>query len=164
MVERLVDGPPAVKHTAAGPMSARSRDLEAIPVEECLRLLRSVPFGRVVFTEDALPAVHPVNHAVVGSDVIIRTESGQKLDSARRGDVLAFQADSIDLEARSGWSVLVIGRASVVTDIDELVRMIDPSRRPWARGRGRHTIRIAGEWITGRRLVPGDDVASFESG
>lgn len=143
--------------------SPRGRDLEAIPTDECLRLLDSVPFGRMVFTEDALPAVHPVNHAVVGSDVIIRTE-GQKLDAARRGDVVAFQADSIDVEARTGWSVLVIGRTSVVTDIEELVRVLDPERRPWVRGRGRHTIRIAGEWITGRRFVPGDEAAAFDSG
>ncbi|MGD9530462.1 pyridoxamine 5'-phosphate oxidase family protein [Pseudonocardia sp.] len=135
------------------------RALEPIPRSRCLELLVTVPIGRVVFTEDALPAVHPVNFALAGEDVIVRTAAGHKLTAARRGDLLAFQADHIDPETRTGWSVLVIGRASEVTDVDELVAAIDLSRRPWAPGRGGHVIRIAGERITGRRLVLGGSPA-----
>jgi nitroimidazol reductase NimA-like FMN-containing flavoprotein (pyridoxamine 5'-phosphate oxidase superfamily) len=142
-----------VEGSPAGGPAGGSRDTGPIPRAQCLRLLASVPFGRLVFTEEALPAVHPVNHVVQGSDVIIRTESGRKLDAARRGDVVAFQADHIDEQTRTGWSVLLIGHAAVVTDIDELVAAIDPHRRPWARGRGRHVVRIRGERITGRRLL-----------
>lgn len=145
-----MDGSPA--GVLAGGTAVRPRELAEIPHGECLRLLASVPYGRLVFTEGALPAVHPVNHAVAGSDVIIRTGPGAKLDAARRGDVLAFQADHVDVAARTGWSVLVIGRALVVTDVDELVAAIDPDRRPWVRGRGLHVVRIRGERITGRRL------------
>ncbi|MGQ0574680.1 MAG: pyridoxamine 5'-phosphate oxidase family protein [Pseudonocardia sp.] len=117
-----------------------------------MRLLTTVPFGRLVFTEGALPAVHPVNFLMWGPDVIIRTGSGPKLVAARRGDVVAFQADEIDVETRTGWSVQVVGHASVV-DVDELAGGLDPDRRAWVRGRSGHVIRVGGEWITGRRLV-----------
>ena len=131
-----------------------------IPVAECWQLLTSVPFGRIVFTEQALPAVHPVNFAVADSAVVIRTGPGPKLDAAMRGDVVAFEADAIDPETRTGWSVLVIGHASVVVDIDRLVDVVDVEHRPWVRGAGRHVVQIAGERVTGRRLgLETDEVA-----
>lgn len=137
-------GPDPVRHP---------RGLEPIPDDECLRLLGSVPIGRLVFTEHALPAVHPVNFVLAGPDVIIRTGQGPKLEAAQRGDVLAFQADAFDPLDHTGWSVMVIGHASVVVDIDMLVSVVDVEHRPWATGRGHHVIRIAGERMTGRRLA-----------
>src|SRR5437667_22837 len=52
------------------------RELAELPKDEALRLLGSVPFGRVVFTARALPAVRPVNHLVDGNRIIIRTSPG----------------------------------------------------------------------------------------
>lgn len=134
------------------PAEPTADDLATLPETECWRLLASVPVGRVVFTEQSLPAVHPVNFLVADSAVVIRTGPGSKFDAARRGDVLAFEADAIDPETRAGWSVLVIGHASVVVDIDRLVGVVDVDHRPWVRGVGRHVIQIAGERVTGRRL------------
>ncbi len=115
-------------------------------------MLATVPFGRMVFTEAALPAVHPVNFAVSECAVVIRTGPGPKFDAARRGDVVAFEADAVDPETHTGWSVLVIGHAVVVTDIDRLVSVVDVDHRPWVQGPGRHVIQIGGERVTGRRL------------
>jgi uncharacterized protein len=129
------------------------RETEALTVTECWQRLASVPVGRVAFTEGPLPAVHPVNFLVHGGSVIIRTGPGAKLDAARRGDVLAFEADHIDPETRTGWSVLVVGHAAVVNDIDRLIAVLDPQHRPWVHGRGVHVIELAGERVTGRRLV-----------
>jgi nitroimidazol reductase NimA-like FMN-containing flavoprotein (pyridoxamine 5'-phosphate oxidase superfamily) len=126
--------------------------LDELSPAECHELLRSAGVGRLVFTEQAMPAAHPVNYLLDGDDIVVRTGPGAKLDAAARGDVLAFQVDHIDPETRAGWSVLVVGRASLVVDIDELVDLAEPSRRPWAEGRREHMIRIAGERITGRRL------------
>lgn len=155
----------AMSGTTSG-ASGRSRatpsgDLASIPEAECWQLLASVPFGRLVFTEHALPAVHPVNFAVADSTVVVRTGPGPKFDSAVRGDVVAFEADLIDTQTRTGWSVLVIGHASVVVDIDRLVSVVDVDHRPWVRGPGRHVVQIAGERVTGRRLGLGaDEVAT----
>lgn len=133
-------------------MSA-SREAETLPVGECLRLLDTTPIGRLVFTEDALPAVHPVNFLRQGRAIILRTGTGSKLDAARRADVVAFEADHVDAESQTGWSVLVVGHASVVNDIERLVAVLDHQHRPWVRDRSAHVIQVAAERVTGRRLV-----------
>jgi nitroimidazol reductase NimA-like FMN-containing flavoprotein (pyridoxamine 5'-phosphate oxidase superfamily) len=129
------------------------RETRTLPVGECLRLLDTTPIGRLVFTEHALPAVHPVNFLRHGRSIIVRTGAGSKLDAARRGDVVAFEADHIDPDSRTGWSVMVVGHASVVDDVDRLVAVLDLEHRPWVRDRGAHVVQISAERITGRRLV-----------
>ncbi len=123
--------------------------------DECLRLLRTVTVGRIVYTEGALPAIQPVNFTVDGGEVIIWTSSGGKLAAAVGGAVVAFEADEIDTATRSGWSVVVVGHAAVIRDIDRLVALAGPGSQPWAPGRTNHVIRIKAERVTGRRIVPG---------
>jgi nitroimidazol reductase NimA-like FMN-containing flavoprotein (pyridoxamine 5'-phosphate oxidase superfamily) len=130
-----------------------SREARTLTTGECLDLLDTAPVGRLVFTERALPAVHPVNFLRHGRSIIVRTGTGSKLDAARRGDVVAFEADHIDPDSQTGWSVLVVGHASVVNDVERLVAVLDFEHRPWVRGRAAHVIQIATERVTGRRLV-----------
>ncbi|MHC1557811.1 pyridoxamine 5'-phosphate oxidase family protein [Actinomycetospora sp. C-140] len=130
-----------------------SRETDELTVGECSRLLDTVPVGRMVFTEDDAPAVHPVNFLRHENSIIVRTGAGPKLEAARRGDVVAFEADEIDADARAGWSVLVVGRAEVVNDVDELLAVLDVGHRPWVRRRGAHVLRITARRVTGRRLV-----------
>lgn len=122
--------------------------------DECLRLLRTVTVGRIVYTEGALPAIQPVNFTVDGGEVIIRTSSGGKLAAAVGGSVVAFEADELDTATRSGWSVVVVGHAALIRDIDRLVELAGPDSQPWAPGRTNHVIRIAADQVTGRRIVP----------
>src|SRR5690242_16236313 len=137
-----------------------SRESTTLPVGECLALLETVPVGRMVFTERALPVVHPVNFLRHGNSVVVRTGPGAKLAAAQRGDIVAFEADHIDPELQIGWSVLVVGRASVVHDVEQLLAVLDLEHRPWARGRSAHVIQIAAQRITGRRLVLDPDADS----
>ena len=44
--------------------------------EECLSLLVTAPFGRLVLTEGALPAVLPVNFLLDAAGIVIRTSVG----------------------------------------------------------------------------------------
>lgn len=67
--------------------------------------------------------------------------------------MVAFEADEIDTVTRSGWSVVVVGHACLIGDIDELVALAVPDSRPWVAGRSDHVIRIEGERITGRRII-----------
>ncbi|GHI86004.1 pyridoxamine 5'-phosphate oxidase family protein [Streptomyces xanthophaeus] len=55
-----------------GPGTAR----EEARTPEALRLLGTVPLGRIVFTHRALPATRPVNHVVEGEDVVVRLDEG----------------------------------------------------------------------------------------
>ena len=97
--------------------------LQTLPFEDCLRLLASVPVGRVGFASDGELVILPVNHAVDGQDVVFRTAAGSKLSAAEKQDVVAFEADSYDPRTRAGWSVLVTGRAEVVYEDSEVERL-----------------------------------------
>ena len=129
-----------------------THEIEELSPEECWRLLGTVPVGRLVYVDGGAPVAFPVNFVKAGAAVIIRTGPGGILRAAERGDVVAFQADEIDLATRAGWSVLLTGPASVVRNVDDLVAVLEPYTRPWARGRREHVLRVTGERITGRRL------------
>jgi Pyridoxamine 5'-phosphate oxidase len=133
------------------------RELAELPRAESLRLLASVPFGRVVFTARALPAVRPVNHLVDGNKIIIRTSLGSALstDVDNIGTVVAYEADEIDPVTRQGWSVVVVGRALPVTD-GPLSARYRQTLQPWAAGQRDEVIAISTDMITGYRLVPPD--------
>ncbi|MFF0610470.1 pyridoxamine 5'-phosphate oxidase family protein [Nocardia tengchongensis] len=124
--------------------------------EEALRLLASVPFGRVVFTRDALPAVRPVNHLVDdGEIVIVRTRLTSRLTSTVRADsniVVAYEADDIDPIEQLGWSVVVTGIARPVTDPERVARY-EALLRPWVDGMMDSIVAIEPTLVTGVRLV-----------
>ncbi|MGW2786481.1 pyridoxamine 5'-phosphate oxidase family protein [Streptomyces populi] len=121
--------------------------------QECLRLLAKVPVGRVVYTRQALPAVLPVNFCLDTDDsVLLRTSSDSELVRAIDGVVVAFEADEFDLETRSGWSVVVTGRATVVTDAAERERLSQVGPTSWMPLRNAVFVRIESEMVTGRDL------------
>ena len=132
------------------------RLLEALPREESLRLLGSTSLGRVVFTQFALPAIRPVNHIVEGDTIIIRTHLGSAIDSAvdGTGTVVAYEADMIDPGDHLGWSVIVIGRASRLTDPGQVARYQD-ILRPWVSGPMDYVIMITADMVDGFRLARG---------
>src|SRR5687768_1913700 len=110
--------------------------LEVLSRDECLRLLGASRVGRVVVTDRALPAAFPVNFALLDDDVIFLTTAGSKLESAEEEEVMAFEVDEIEPALRSGWSVLVQGLASVITDLDELRRARALGLQSWTPGGG----------------------------
>jgi nitroimidazol reductase NimA-like FMN-containing flavoprotein (pyridoxamine 5'-phosphate oxidase superfamily) len=128
------------------------QELEVLSREECLRLLNTVRVGRLVFTEDALPAVQPVNFRTWRDDVVIRVAGGPKLAAAVHKLVVAFEADELDPDLRTGWSVTVVGHAERITDVDQLVELSGTFVQPWVAGPRDHFVRIRTEKVTGRRL------------
>ncbi|MCE7004672.1 pyridoxamine 5'-phosphate oxidase family protein [Kibdelosporangium philippinense] len=128
------------------------RELETLNRQQCLDLLHTVRVGRLVFTEDALPAVQPVNFRLYQDYIVIRVAGGGKLRAATGNAVVAFQADELDPDLREGWSVTVVGHANLILDTDELVELSGIWLQPWVSGRRDHFIRIEAEKVTGRRL------------
>lgn len=126
--------------------------LDTLTSDECLRLMASVPIGRIVYTRRALPAVELVNFTIDGGDIVVRTDASGKLAAATRGAVVAFEADVIDVNLRTGWSVTAVGYSREVTDPDDLARLRVSGPRPWASGEREHFIRITPGLINGRRL------------
>ena len=126
--------------------------LETLPLDVCLRLLGSVPVGRVSFCTDGEVVTLPVNHVVDGQDVVFRTNRGSKLSAAERQDHVAFEADDYDLRTRNGWSVLVKGRAEVVHEDSEIRRLSRLGLYPWVTAVDRpFWIRIRPTSVTGRQ-------------
>jgi hypothetical protein len=132
---------------------ADGQRLEVLDRRQCLELLHSVRVGRLVFTEGALPAVQPVNFRMHGDNVVFRVAGGEKLAAATSNSVVAFEADELDNDLRTGWSVTVVGRASRIVDVADLVELAGIWLRPWVEGRRDHFIKISTERVTGRRLV-----------
>ncbi|MFI1354449.1 pyridoxamine 5'-phosphate oxidase family protein [Streptomyces sp. NPDC020898] len=129
------------------------RELER---QECLRLLAKVPVGRIVHTRGALPAVLPVNFSLDhDGSVLLRTSAASELVRAIDGAVVAFEADEVDSATHSGWSVVVTGGATVVTDLAEQERLTRTGPRSWVPSPQEVFVRIAPELVTGRELVGG---------
>ncbi|MFM9705593.1 pyridoxamine 5'-phosphate oxidase family protein [Streptomyces galilaeus] len=123
---------------------------------ECLRLMAKVPVGRIVYTRRALPAVLPVNFSLDGDGaVLLRTYAASELVRAIDGAVVAFETDEVDADRRSGWSVVVTGLATVVTDPVEHERLARTGPVSWVPAPQEVFVRIEPELVTGRELVGG---------
>jgi hypothetical protein len=125
---------------------------------ECLRLLATVPVGRVVYTRQALPAVLPVNFSLdEDASVLLYTSAGSDLVRAIDGVVVAFEADEFTAATQSGWSVVVTGHVTVVTDPADHERLSKTGPQSWIPVRDGVFVRIESELVTGREItgVPG---------
>ncbi len=132
--------------------------LQEIPLDECHRLLATQEIGRLAVNAEHHPLVFPVNYAMDGTTVVIRTSPGTKLAAADHANV-TFEVDEIDRRTRSGWSVLVRGVAEEVGPehrADLVARTHATGLRPWAPGEHGHWLRLISTAVTGRRIVPGE--------
>jgi nitroimidazol reductase NimA-like FMN-containing flavoprotein (pyridoxamine 5'-phosphate oxidase superfamily)/CBS domain-containing protein len=125
--------------------------LEIIPLAECLTLLGTHSVGRLGVVVAGRPGVFPVNYVLDGRDIVFRTPDGTKLWGAR-GHPVAFEIDSTDVAARTGWSVVVSGYAEEITTRSEIERLRTLGLRPWTTGPAEHWMRIHPHSVTGRRI------------
>jgi uncharacterized protein len=132
-------------------MMRTERALTAMSRRDCVTLLAGKQVGRAVFTERAMPAVVPVTFAVYDDAIVMCTAADTRLASAASRGVLAFQVDDIDQDTRSGWSVVVVGVAELVTDHVEQAT-VRSLIEPWAPGRNEVFIRLPLKVVTGRRI------------
>ena len=131
---------------------AELMDHTALDRVECLRLLASGEFGRVVCTDGALPAAEPVSYVLDREEIVFRAPAGGRLVTAVKNAVVAFQADSIDGAAGHGWSVLGIGRAYEVSGARRLAEMSNQHHRSASNGRCSVIIAVP-LWRLGGRLL-----------
>jgi nitroimidazol reductase NimA-like FMN-containing flavoprotein (pyridoxamine 5'-phosphate oxidase superfamily) len=121
-------------------------DSEFLDTQQCLQLMAGMTVGRVVYTLDAMPAVLPVRFRIdPDGSVVVDEGSASDLVQAVDGAVIAFETGEVNGADGSGWSVTVVGRASVasapvagtahVADADQVL------------------IRLHPEVVTGRRLA-----------
>lgn len=107
----------------------------------------------MVVNVDGVPVALPVNFALLDDDIVFRSSPGTKLSAAVEGAVVGFEVDRIDPVFESGWSVLIQGPSSVMTDDEELLRARRLHLRAWAPGERTHFVRIRSESVSGRRFL-----------
>ena len=120
---------------------------------ECRDRLELTPFGRVALSSGALPVIFPVHFTMLGDDPVFRTDPGTKLMAASAGQVLCLEIDDIDPVLHTGWSVLVTGRADVLTDARDIAAAEALPLRPWT-GDGSSYVRIEAAMLSGREIRP----------
>ncbi|MFJ9846658.1 helix-turn-helix domain-containing protein [Kitasatospora sp. NPDC101155] len=128
--------------------------LESLDPAACWRKLDRRGVGRVVLMAPRGLVALPVNYRVLDATILFRTEADGTLAKAA-GSEIAFEVDQLDEVFATGWSVLVNGTVSLVSD-EEAVRWsrqhADP--RPWAGGPRDTWMRIRPTGISGRIIRP----------
>jgi nitroimidazol reductase NimA-like FMN-containing flavoprotein (pyridoxamine 5'-phosphate oxidase superfamily) len=136
---------------------ARLRELSRA---RCLELLAGATVGRVGISMRALPVILPVTYAVAGERVIFRSAPGVKLDAAMHRLVVAFEADRYDPLGAWGWSVLVQGVASEVTDpaLQDAARARLAHDLPFLDGEVARLVAVEVSFVSGRSfgMIPED--------
>jgi nitroimidazol reductase NimA-like FMN-containing flavoprotein (pyridoxamine 5'-phosphate oxidase superfamily) len=129
--------------------------LTELPKEEAIRLLEGVSMGRLVFTLGGLPTVRPVNHQMNDGAIVIRTQAGSAALSCA-GSIVAYEADTIDPDTHTGWSVIVTGRAELVQEpiacrdgVGELSK-----NGTGTNGAATYVLRINADVVNGFRMQP----------
>lgn len=123
--------------------------------EECLLLLATQQFGRLVFGESE-PQIRPMNYIIDDGDIVLRVDHPMPLP-----EHVVFEVDQVDQLERQGWSVIVNGRASTHL-VDECDPVIREQLAPWAPGPMMYVIRIFIDRVSGRWVRAGRTHRTFE--
>jgi len=141
------------------PISTRPPSIEVLDREECLRLLGETTFGRLAINlRSDVPMIRPVNYSFDErtQSIVFRTDFGSKFRGVLISGKAAFEIDGVDHARRSGWSVIVSGGVSKVTNYLELERFGHLGLDPWAPGPKLHWARIRVWTVSGRRVTAAD--------
>jgi uncharacterized protein len=132
--------------------------MEDLAEDECFDLLKRHHFGRVAIAEgvDLPPMIMPLNYLVDAATVVVRTDPDSRLGSALRYAMVAFEIDGVDQLQRTGWSVVVSGRAQEIVDQGDLQDLNQTPLLPWAPGDRSQYVRITPGSVSGRRISVAD--------
>ncbi|MFK5256413.1 pyridoxamine 5'-phosphate oxidase family protein [Propionibacterium freudenreichii] len=136
-------------------MADTTNPISPIPDDSTWGYLASVDVGRIAVSSDNLPEVYPVNFCLDGESIVFRSAAGSKLEKLALNSHVAFEADGWSEEG--GWSVLVRGTGSFITDEDELARVAKAPLLPWVPTVKKNWVRIMPTRVTGRTFLFGPE-------
>jgi uncharacterized protein len=123
--------------------------------DESWSLLSSVSLGRLVTILGGQPEIFPVNFVTQRRTLLFRTAQGTKLYSAVMSSQVLFEAD--DHTAAEGWSVIVKGRARLLSANADILDAEEAPLLPWIATVKPHFVRVIATEITGRRFKFGPE-------
>ena len=125
-----------------------------LSTRQCRELLETDSVGRVGFVTPVGPRIVPVNYALVGDAIDVRTSIYSELARYAPGQLIVFEIDHFDSERLRGWSVAAHGRCEEIEDPRSA--QVEPARangpEPWAGGARPVWLRLAWDELTGRRV------------
>jgi nitroimidazol reductase NimA-like FMN-containing flavoprotein (pyridoxamine 5'-phosphate oxidase superfamily) len=141
--------------------------LEALSESECWMLLRSVDVGRFAApTPRGGVEIFPVNHVVDQGSIVFRTATGTKLDVVVAADEVAFEADNAavahDRQTTDPWSVVIHGKAELISGDTQLFDSFDLAVRPWHVSNKPYFVRLVPTAVSGRRFSIGPGASTPE--
>jgi len=125
--------------------------VDELGTDQCWRLVERAAIGRLGFAADGEQLILPVNYAVDGHCIVVRTGRTVMLEALGGGATVAFEVDGADAVSETGWSVLIKGHAA---EIDPPGTPGSPplALQPWASGPRDHWLRIMPWSISGRAI------------
>ncbi len=118
----------------------------------CWDRLGAARVGRIAYLEDGWPTIVPVNFSVDDGAVIIRSLDGGKARAAERDEVVCLEIDGVDLDDRTGWSVLARGHLRVIDDPEALRDAWANDPEPFIASPRWRWLRLEPFTVTGRSL------------
>ena len=126
--------------------------MEHLERDECVRRLAAHGVGRIGVAHGGRVGIFPVNYVVDGDSVVVRVRPAGELDAATRGTPVAIEIDHADTMYHEGWSVLVQGHCTHVTEPDELHELSQLPLVPWGGSDRDLYLRVAMESVSGRHI------------
>ncbi|MFC9329275.1 pyridoxamine 5'-phosphate oxidase family protein [Kitasatospora sp. NPDC057015] len=132
--------------------SATGRGAEQCTREQSLELLHQTVIGRLIHTDDAMPAVTPSCFTLDNlGEVVVPLPASWRAD-LMDGEVVGFQTDHFDEQTLQGWTVLVVGRSRLVTDPVKIAGLRHRGPPHWGHRPTRGYLSIHPELVTGQRF------------
>ncbi|MGC4934103.1 pyridoxamine 5'-phosphate oxidase family protein [Gordonia sp. DT30] len=125
--------------------------------EDAWALLGSAEVGRLAVSVGGQPDIFPLNYHAGDGRVVFRTGEGAKLSEIVVNEKVAFEADSYEDGAGTGWSVVVKGSARLLSRGDEIAAADELPLRPWIPTIKYNYVEITADEITGRRFQFGPE-------
>jgi uncharacterized protein len=122
--------------------------------EQSWRLLEGTKHGRLVVSVAGEPDIFPVNYVSSSGKLYLRTAPGNKLAQLTINSAVLFEADGILSD--EAWSVVLRGRARVLSNSAELAEVEELGLKSWVPTLKDFYVEIEPVAITGRHFQLGD--------
>lgn len=137
---------------------------ELLLSNECWDFLRQVSVGRLAVWAGDGPDIFPINYTTDHGTIVFRTGTGAKLQAALGDFPVAMEADGVNQDNGLAWSVVVHGKAQLLSSTADVLSTFSLPLFPWEPGKKDYFVRIVPTSISGRRFTVAQPSTWWTSG